>query len=92
MSQCNCEWIDLQLPNNISTITATCTHLLAMSVFPSPTLGGAIPPNTPHSILFSLPTWEDVVQIVKGNKIPSLETTYPRFLIHMLVKQVRRIH
>lgn len=64
-----------------------------MSVFPSPPRGRAIPPDTPHSVIVSLPEWEDNVQLSKGNKIlcNSLETTYPRFHFQWFVKQVRYI-
>jgi cystathionine gamma-synthase len=62
-----------------------------MSVFPSPARGRSIPPDTPHSILFSLPEWEDNIELAKGNKIlcDTLETTYPRFQVAIFVKQVR---
>jgi hypothetical protein len=64
-----------------------------MSVFPSPARGRSIPPDTPHSILFSLPEWEDNIEIAKGNKIlcDTLETTYPRFQVPIFVKQVRHV-
>jgi cystathionine gamma-synthase len=62
-----------------------------MSVFPSPVRCRGIPPDTPHSVIISLPEWEDNVELAKGNKIliDLLETTYPRFVIHIFVKQVR---
>ena len=61
-----------------------------MSVFPSPARCRGIPPDTPHSIIICLPEWEDNLEIAKGNKIlvDLLETTYPRFVLHMFVKQV----
>ena len=61
-----------------------------MSVLPSPALGSRIPADAPHSIIFSLPNWDDNVALGKGSKIvhDQLETTYPRFGIHMFVKQV----
>ena len=87
---------DYQLSKNIHPliISITWTRLAPrMSVFPSPARCRGIPPDTPHSIIFSLPEWEDNVELVTGNKIliNSLETTYPRFVIHMFVKQVRCI-
>jgi hypothetical protein len=38
-----------------------------------------------------LPEWEDNVELANYNKtlIDSLDTTYPRFLLHKFVKQVR---
>ena len=65
-----------------------------MSVFPSPARCRAIPPDTPHSIINSLPEWEDNLEISAGNKVlcDLLETTYPRFFIHMFVKQVRLLY
>jgi hypothetical protein len=62
-----------------------------MSVFPSPVRCRAIPPDTPHSVIMCLPEWEDNVEFAKFDKalIDLLETTYPRFVIHKIVKQVR---
>ena len=62
-----------------------------MSVLPSPARCRAIPTDTPHSVIICLPEWEDNTEIATGNKmlIDSLETTYPRFFIHIFVKQVR---
>ncbi|KAF8150620.1 pyridoxal phosphate-dependent transferase [Crassisporium funariophilum] len=60
-----------------------------MSLFPSPDLAKAIPPNTPHSVVHSLPEWKDNVEFAKSNQalFDSLETTYPRFVLHPFVKQ-----
>ena len=62
-----------------------------MSVFPSPVRCRAIPLDTPHSVIMCLPEWEDNVELADHNKklIDLLETTYPRFAIHKIVKQVR---
>lgn len=64
-----------------------------MPVFPSPSVGKAIPPDTPHSIIMCLPEWDDVVEVGKGTKKwrDLLEATYPRFAFQTLVKQVRYI-
>ena len=63
-----------------------------MSLFPSPTRCRGIPLDTPHTIIISLPAWDDNVALGKGNKILDLlETTYPRFVLHMFVKQVHII-
>ena len=64
-----------------------------MSSFPSPARCKGIPPDTPHSVIFSLPEWEDVIEIAKHNKIliDLLETTYPRFVMHTFVTQVRLV-
>ena len=50
-----------------------------------------IPPDTPHTVIFSLPKWEDVVQLGNYSKIlvDLLETTFPHQIIHKFVKQVR---
>ena len=63
-----------------------------MSVVPSPARCRAIPPDTPHSIIICLPGWDDNVEVATGNQmlLEALETTYPRFFIHIFVKQVRR--
>ena len=62
-----------------------------MSVFPSPARCRGIPPDTPHSVIISLPEWEDVAELGSYNKMLTdlLETTYPRFFFHIFVKQVR---
>ena len=62
-------------------------------MFPSPARCKAIPPDTPHTVIMSLPEWDDNVKLGSGNKIlcDLLETTYPRFALHRLVKQVRYI-
>ena len=55
-----------------------------MSVFPRPAR---------CRVIFSLPEWDDVVELGNYNKmlVDSLETTYPRHIIHIFVKQVRCI-
>lgn len=60
---------------------------------PSPAVARAIPPDTPHSVIHSLPEWQDNVDYSEGKKelFDSFETTYPRFVIHPLVKQVCEI-
>ena len=64
-----------------------------MSIFPSPALGGEIPPHTPHSVIFSIPKWHDNVELGRRNKtiLDSLKTTYPRSIIHTFVEQARYI-
>ena len=64
-----------------------------MALFPSPTRCRGIPLDTPHTVIISLPAWDDNVELGKGNKIilDLLETTYPRFFLHMFVTQVRYI-
>jgi cystathionine gamma-synthase len=52
-----------------------------------------IPPDTPHTVVFSLPEWKDVVELGNYSKIlvDELETSYPRHIVHIFVKQVRYI-
>ena len=63
-------------------------------MIPSPARCRGIPLDTPHTVIISLPGWEDNVELARGNKIliDSLEVTYPRFVIHMFVQQVRCIY
>ncbi|KAF8811472.1 PLP-dependent transferase [Phlegmacium glaucopus] len=65
-----------------------------MSLFPSPARCGGIPPDTPHTVLISLPEWNDNVEISKHNttlQFDWTETTYPRFVLHPFVKQLANI-
>ncbi|SJL02468.1 related to O-succinylhomoserine (thiol)-lyase [Armillaria ostoyae] len=59
---------------------------------PTP-LGDAIPPNVPHTIVCSLPTWQDIVGFVEGEErvTTSLKAGYPRQKIHDYVKALWKI-
>lgn len=59
-----------------------------MSVLPSPARGKVIPTDTPHSVIMSLPEWDDNIALATGKLGDLLETTYPRFVLHTFVKQV----
>ena len=63
-----------------------------MSLPPSPAVGKAIPPNTPHTIIISLPEWNDSLALAEDKLDDVLETTYPRFNINPAVKQVCNIY
>ncbi|KAJ4486280.1 PLP-dependent transferase [Lentinula aciculospora] len=54
----------------------------------NPPLDHCIPPNTPHSVIQSLPTWQDNVYRAIGRPVQSdlLETCYPRFVIHPFLR------
>ncbi|KIK57870.1 hypothetical protein GYMLUDRAFT_228442 [Collybiopsis luxurians FD-317 M1] len=56
----------------------------------SPPLAHAIPPNTPHSIVHSLPEWNDNTDFAVSKKelFDALEATYPRFVLHPRVKEL----
>ncbi|KAK0206985.1 pyridoxal phosphate-dependent transferase [Desarmillaria ectypa] len=56
-------------------------------------LGDAIPPNVPHTIVCSLPAWQDVVGFVEGDEkvSTSLKAGYPRQKIHDYVKALWKI-
>lgn len=56
----------------------------------SPPLARAIPPDTPHSIVHSLPEWKDNIDFAVSKKelFDALEATYPRFVLHPLVREV----
>ncbi|KAJ3778015.1 PLP-dependent transferase [Lentinula raphanica] len=53
----------------------------------NPPLDHCIPPNTPHSVIQSLPTWQDNVYRAIGRPSTGIpETCYPRFVIHPFVR------
>jgi cystathionine gamma-synthase len=54
-------------------------------------LGTSIPPDTPHAISVSLPTWRDNVGYEEGEArvVDSMKTGYPRFFIHLTIAKVR---
>lgn len=53
-------------------------------------LGLCLPPNTPHAISSSIPTWKDNVAYMEREKrvIDVMKTGYPRFVIHESVQRV----
>ena len=63
--------------------------LLLKPVWQGEELGRAIPPS-PHAVSVALPRWQDVVGYEE--KLPAvmdrLESGYPRFVIHRLVREV----
>ena len=63
-----------------------------MSLPLSPPAGKGIPPNTPHTLIISLPEWDDSQALVNGKLKDVLETTYPRFDLDFAVKQVCNIY
>ncbi|KAK7043860.1 Cystathionine gamma-synthase [Paramarasmius palmivorus] len=54
-------------------------------------LGSPVPPNTPHAISVSLPTWRDNVGYEEGDKrvLDKMMCGYPRFFIHPSIQKVR---
>ncbi|KAJ7063550.1 pyridoxal phosphate-dependent transferase [Mycena amicta] len=59
-----------------------------MLLEPTPPLGLSIPPRTPHTVIRSLPLWEDNVAVCMGKGPELKESTYPRFGIHPCVEQL----
>ncbi|KAF5390308.1 hypothetical protein D9757_002816 [Collybiopsis confluens] len=59
----------------------------AMLLERNPSLVRSIPPNTPHSVINSLPTWQDNVDRAQGKQdvIPLMLSSYPRFVLHPLI-------
>lgn len=57
---------------------------------PQARLGSSIPPDTPHAVSVSLPTWQDNVDYELGmdRVINNLLTGYPRFFIHLDIKKL----
>ncbi|KAG2008623.1 cystathionine gamma-synthase [Coprinopsis cinerea AmutBmut pab1-1] len=56
-------------------------------------LGNSVPPDTPHAISVSLPTWRDNVGYEEGEKrvVEKMVTGYPRFFIHLSVQKLAAI-
>lgn len=56
-------------------------------------LGCSVPPDTPHAISVSLPTWRDNVGYEEGDRrvIDCLTTGYPRFFIHLSIRKLAGI-
>ncbi|PBK61079.1 PLP-dependent transferase [Armillaria solidipes] len=53
-------------------------------------LGTAVPPDCPHAILCSIPTWTDLVDYLDRPQ-NGLSATYPRMVLHTFVKQLNKI-
>lgn len=53
---------------------------------------GPIPPHTPHGVSFSLPKWDDLVQLMEENMevASKIDYGYPRVFIHDFIKKVTR--
>lgn len=52
-------------------------------------LGLCIPPNTPHAVCSSIPTWKDNVAYAERKQwaVDAMKTGYPRFNIHESVQR-----
>ncbi|KAB8342971.1 hypothetical protein FH972_022566 [Carpinus fangiana] len=52
------------------------------------TLGQSIPPDTPHAVSVSLPTWKSNVGYEEGKSwvVSRMVTGYPRFYIHKIIQ------
>ncbi|KAJ6580578.1 pyridoxal phosphate-dependent transferase [Mycena sp. CBHHK59/15] len=66
---------------------------MSLSIQPSPAPGRGIPLGTPHSVVNSLPEWQDNVSLATGRSdlVGELETTYPRFYIHPFILELTAI-
>ncbi|KAK2747267.1 hypothetical protein FQN57_002165 [Myotisia sp. PD_48] len=53
-------------------------------------VGGSIPPNTPHAVSVSLPTWDATVGYEKGEAwvVGAMTTGYPRFFVHKSIQSL----
>jgi len=77
---------DLDLPFSSCILSLTPSLYLhpdpRMSPFLSPARCRGIPPDTPHSVIVSLPEWDNNVGLATGNKtlFEWSETTYPPLL------------
>ncbi|KAK0438333.1 pyridoxal phosphate-dependent transferase [Desarmillaria tabescens] len=56
-------------------------------------LGAPVPPDCPHALLCSIPTWTDIVEYMdrKERVVKTLKTAYPRLKLHTYVKQLSKI-
>lgn len=56
-------------------------------------LGIGVPPNTPHAISVSLPTWSDNVGYEEGDDrvLSAMVSGYPRFFIHPSIRKLASI-
>ncbi|KAK0183952.1 pyridoxal phosphate-dependent transferase [Armillaria mellea] len=56
-------------------------------------VGAVVPPNCPHAVINSLPTWLDVVEYMDNKEwaIKALKTAYPRVQLHSHVAQLSKI-
>lgn len=63
--------------------------LLTNPLWKKTTIGRPLP-DSPHAVAVSLPTWESVVGYEEGREkvIQKLETGYPRFFTHPMVKRL----
>ncbi|KAK4549243.1 hypothetical protein LTR36_007701 [Oleoguttula mirabilis] len=54
------------------------------------TLGETIPPDTPHAVSVSLPTWKSNVAYEEGEQwvVDKMQCGYPRFFIHPLIESL----
>ncbi|KAM6493605.1 Pyridoxal phosphate-dependent transferase [Amanita muscaria] len=50
--------------------------------------GLPVPPNTPHAILVSLPTWNDTVTCIEGEDAETRLSGYPRFFIQVAIRKL----
>ncbi|KAI9891595.1 MAG: hypothetical protein M1814_002529 [Vezdaea aestivalis] len=53
-------------------------------------IGESIPPNTPHAVSVSLPTWSAIVGYETGEEwvLSKMMTGYPRFFIHKKIREL----
>ncbi|KAK5173185.1 Cystathionine gamma-synthase [Saxophila tyrrhenica] len=54
------------------------------------TLGETIPPNTPHAVSVSLPTWRSNIGYEEGESwvVDKMQCGYPRFFIHKSIEKL----
>ncbi|EMD00334.1 hypothetical protein BAUCODRAFT_21946 [Baudoinia panamericana UAMH 10762] len=54
------------------------------------TLGETVPPNTPHAVSVSLPTWKSNVAYEEGERwvLDKMQCGYPRFFIHRSIERL----
>ncbi|KAF2481888.1 pyridoxal phosphate-dependent transferase [Neohortaea acidophila] len=56
------------------------------------TLGETVPPDTPHAVSVSLPTWRSNVGYEEGEQwvLEKMQCGYPRFFIHKIIQRLAR--
>ncbi|KAI5304432.1 hypothetical protein KEM56_006501 [Ascosphaera pollenicola] len=57
-------------------------------MFHQPPLGSPVPPDTPHAVSVSLPSWDATVGYEEGEDwvVKAMTTGYPRFFIHKSIQ------
>ncbi|KZP15318.1 PLP-dependent transferase [Athelia psychrophila] len=72
-------------------ISSNATNLVVPANFAA--RGSSIPPNVPHAICGSLPTWKDTLGLMtrEPSMVEAMKNGYPRFFIHRSILKLSEI-